>query len=142
MNVRKVMSEKLITAAPDDGARQTFFRMRQEGVRHLPVVEDEKLVGIISDRDLRRPDWVDEAVDISHVYNLDDNQTVGSLMTPNVQAVHVYDSLHKATKIFLEQKFGCLPVLNREEELVGIVTPLDLLKALDELMSADMKKKD
>jgi acetoin utilization protein AcuB len=134
MRISKYMTDKLITAHPEDGSRTTFFRMREHEIRHIPVVNDEGLlVGIISDRDLRRPDWVDQAPDLEHVYHLDDEMKVGDLMTPSVVTVHTYDTLHKAVALFLEHRFGCLPVLDKTEALVGIVSPLDLLRAFDEL---------
>jgi acetoin utilization protein AcuB len=134
MRISQYMTDKLETARPEDGSRATFFRMREHEIRHVPVVdEDGGLVGIISDRDLRRPDWVDQAPDLEHVYHLDDNMTVGDLMTTNVITVHTYDTLHKAVKLFLEHRFGCLPVLDKDGALVGIVSPIDLLRAFDEL---------
>jgi acetoin utilization protein AcuB len=139
MKISKYMTDKLATAKPDDGIRKTFFDMREKGIRHMPVVSEEnKLVGFISDRDLRRPDWAEEAIDVSHAYRLDDDITVGDLMTTNVVAVHTYDTLHKAVGIFLDRKYGALPVLNKDDDLVGIITPLDCLSALDEAL--DPKK--
>lgn len=135
LKVSNFMSPKVLVAQPEDGIRQTFFRMRENEVRHMPVVdEDRRLVGIISDRDLRRPEWVDEAPDLSHIYQLDDNLAVKDLMTTKVQVAHTYDTIAKATKILLEHRFGALPVLNKEQELVGMLSSMDLLKALDMLM--------
>lgn len=136
MKVSHYMTDKLVVAHTGDGSRQVFFKMRELGIRHMPVVDDGgKLVGIISDRDLRRPDWVDEAIDISHVYRLDDDMTAGDLMTTNVMVVHTYDSLRKAAKLFTEHRYGALPVLNKEQELVGILSPVDLLRAFQELVT-------
>ena len=136
MRISKYMTDKLVTARPDDGSRATFFRMREHEIRHIPVLDDAGvLVGIISDRDLRRPDWVDQAPDLAHVYHLDDEMKVGDLMTTSVVTVHTYDTLHKAVRLFLEHRFGCLPVLDKTGSLVGIVSPLDLLRAFDELDS-------
>ncbi|WP_210397555.1 CBS domain-containing protein [Motiliproteus sediminis] len=136
LKVSNFMTAKVLTAQPDDGIRQTFFRMRESEVRHMPVVdEDRKLLGIISDRDLRRPEWVDEAPDLAHIYHLDDNLSVSDLMTRNVMVAHTYDTIAKATRILLEHRFGALPVLNKEQELVGMLSSHDLLKALDLLLS-------
>jgi len=140
LRVTNFMTQKVLTAHPDDGIRHTFFRMREDDVRHFPVVDDDnKLVGIISDRDLRRPEWVDEAPDLSHIYNLDDELTVKDLMSTNLIVAHTYESLHKVTKVLIEHRFGALPVLNKEEELVGILSATDLLQAL-EMMLAEQKK--
>lgn len=142
LKVSNFMSQKVITAHPDDGIRHTFFRMREDNVRHFPVVnDDDKLVGIISDRDLRRPEWVDEAPDISHIYNLDDELTVKDLMSTNMVVAHTYESLHKVTRVLIEHRYGALPVLNKEEELVGILSATDLLQALEMLLDEQKKNK-
>lgn len=142
MRVSKYMTDKLVTARPEDGSRTTFFRMREHGIRHIPVVDGEgTLVGILSDRDLRRPDWVDEAVDLAHVYHLDDDMKVGDLMTPHPVTVHTYDTLHRAVELFLEHRFGSLPVLDKTGALVGIVSPIDLLRAFDELEGPALRER-
>lgn len=142
MKVSSFMSPKVITARPQDGIRHTFFIMRQQKVRHLPVIDDEGvLVGIISDRDLRRPDWVDETLDISHGYKLEDNLLVGDLMTTNVVSIHTYDTIDKAVDVLLDRRFGALPVLNKEEELVGVLSAHDLLKALALILENNPKLK-
>jgi len=142
LKVSNFMTQKVLTAHPDDGVRHTFFRMREDDVRHFPVVNDDnKLVGIISDRDLRRPEWVDEAPDISHIYNLEDDLTVKDLMSTNLIVAHTYESLRKVTKVLIEHRFGALPVLNKEDELVGILSATDLLQALEMLLDEQKKSK-
>ena len=141
LKVSNFMTQKVLTAHPNDGIRHTFFRMREDEVRHFPVLDDDnKLVGIISDRDLRRPEWVDEAPDLSHIYNLDNDLTVKDLMSTNLVVAHTFESLHKVTKLLIEHRYGALPVLNKEDELVGILSATDLLQAL-EMLLADQKKK-
>ena len=135
LKVSSFMTSKVIAAHPDDGIRHTFFRMRENEVRHMPVLNDEhRLVGIISDRDLRRPDWVDEAPDIAHLYNLQDDLVVKDLMSTKVIVTHTYESIRKATRVLLEHRYGALPVLNKEDELVGILSAVDLLQALEVLL--------
>jgi len=142
LKVSSFMTQKVLKAHPDDGIRHTFFRMREDDVRHFPVVDnDNKLIGIISDRDLRRPEWVDEAPDISHIYNLDDDLTVKDLMSTNLVVAHTYESLHKVTKVLIEHRFGALPVLNKEGELVGVLSATDLLQALEMLLTEQKENK-
>ncbi|WP_078122122.1 CBS domain-containing protein [Thiosocius teredinicola] len=129
------MTQKVLSAAPDDGVRETFFRMREAGIRHLPVLEGAQLVGMISDRDLRRPDWVDEAPDLSHEYQLDDNLSVGDLMSHNPVTVHTYDELAKACALIDEHGFGALPVLDKGNHLVGIISKADLVRAFAKLLN-------
>ena len=135
LKVSEFMTDKVETAHSDDGIRETFFRMRELAIRHMPVVDDAKqLVGIISDRDLRRPEWIDEAPDLSHIYQLDDDIQVRDLMSKNVKVAHTYESIAKATKVFLEHRYGALPVLNKGGDLVGILSSFDLLSALDGIL--------
>ena len=131
------MTRKVITAAPSDGVRETYFRMREAGIRHLPVLDGAQLVGMLSDRDLRRPDWVDEAPDLSHDYQLDDSLLVGDLMSHNPIAVHTYDDLSKACALINEHGFGALPVLDKGNHLVGILSKGDLVRAFSEILASN-----
>ena len=136
MRVSDYMTRKVLTATPEDGVRETFFRMREARVRHLPVLDGARLVGMLSDRDLRRPDWVDEAPDLSHDYQLDDNLSVGDLMTRNPVAVHTYDDLARACALINRHGFGALPVLNKGDHLVGILSKADLIRAFSQLLES------
>lgn len=139
--VSKYMSPKVISVTSEMGVREAFFLMREKEIRHLPVLDNGSLVGIVSDRALRRPDWVDEAPDISHIYDLNDDLNVGDIMVRNVFCLHTYDSLSKAVKLLLEQKIGAAPVLDKDQQLVGMLSAIDLLKALDDVLSAEKQGK-
>ncbi|MHB1397100.1 MAG: CBS domain-containing protein [Trichloromonadaceae bacterium] len=135
MKISHYMTPKVISAHPEDGIRKTFFLMREHSIRHIPVLdENRRLIGILSDRDLRRPEWVEESLDVSHVYNLDDNLVVKDLMTTDVKVVYTYDSIKKANRFFIDHRFGALPVLNKEEELVGMLSAVDVLRAFEDYM--------
>lgn len=108
--------------------------MRSQGIRHLPVKDDHgHLVGIVSDRELRRPNWVDEAPDLQHQYELTDDLQVKDVMVRHVHSVHTYDTLSKAVKLILEHKVGALPVLDKNDDLVGMLSAVDLLRALEDI---------
>jgi acetoin utilization protein AcuB len=117
--------------------KQAFLTMRSHRVRHLPVVDGDSLVGIISDRDLRRPRWADNIDDWTAYYQISDDVTVKDVMTPNPEVLHTYDRILKAVSIFREQRYGALPVLDKEGDLVGILSAQDLLLALEELLLTD-----
>jgi acetoin utilization protein AcuB len=139
--VTNYMSRKVISVKPDTGVRAAFFLMKQHHIRHLPVVGDEnRLIGIVSDRELRRPDWVDEAVDITHPYYLDDELTVGDVMITKVHVIHTYDTLRKAVKVLLENNIGAAPVLDKPGDVVGMLSAVDLLRALNDMMLEQRKK--
>jgi acetoin utilization protein AcuB len=135
------MTRKVISVKPDTGVRVAFFKMKEHHIRHLPVVDDDdKLIGIVSDRELRRPDWVDESLDIAHTYYLDDEMSVGDVMIRKIHVIHTYDTLRKAVKLLLDNKIGAAPVLDKTEALVGMLSAVDLLRALHDMMDEKESK--
>ncbi len=143
--VSEYMSRKVISVNPDMGVRQAFFLMRQHEIRHLPIVDQQGLLqGIISDRELRRPNWVDEAPDITHVYDLNDDLCLGDVMVNNVFSLNTYDTLSKAVKLLQQQNIGAAPVLDKTGALVGMLSAVDLLSALDDILGQQKsyKKRD
>ena len=141
MRVSKYMTQKLITATPEMSVKDAFLVMRRHRVRHLPVVEGDRLVGIISDRDLRRPQWVDALDDWTTYYQINDDMLVKDAMTSNPEVVRTYDPIAKAVKVFRERRYGALPVMDKEGNLVGILSAQDLLLALEELLEKSRRKK-
>lgn len=140
--VSEYMSAKVISVDLNLGIREAYFLMREKNIRHLPVKDDlGTLVGIISDRELRRPNWVDEAPDLQHQYELNDDMQVKDIMIRNVHVVHTYDTLSKAVKIVLEHKVGALPVLDKNDDLVGMLSAIDLLMALDDIFDESKAKR-
>ncbi len=135
MKVSKYMSTKLITTTPETSVREAFATMRTFRVRHLPVVEKGELVGIISDRDLRRPRWAEEIENWTDYYRLDEATKVGDVMTRSPQVVRTYDRIDKAVRVFREQRYGALPVLDKKGDLHGIISPHDLLGALENCLA-------
>jgi acetoin utilization protein AcuB len=134
MKVSKYMTRKLITVTSGRSVKDAFLTMRTHRVRHLPVVEGDKLEGIISDRDLRRPRWADALEDWTSYYQIDEDITVNDVMTSNPEVLRTYDPILKAIAIFREKRYGALPVLDKTGALVGILSAQDLLLALEELL--------
>ena len=134
MKVSKYMTRKVITVTPEMSVKDAFLTMRTHRVRHLPVVDGDGLAGIISDRDLRRPRWVDALDDWTSYYQIDDNVAVKDVMTSNPEVLRTYDPILKAIAIFREHRYGALPVLDKTGALVGILSAQDLLLALEELL--------
>ncbi len=138
--VAEYMTRKVVSVPRETGVREAFFKMKKHHIRHLPVVDDDnKLIGIVSDRELRRPDWVDESWDIAHVYSLDDEMLVGDVMIENVHVIHTYDTLRKAARLLLQNNIGAAPVLDKTGALVGMLSAVDLLRALDDVVGEGKK---
>lgn len=135
IKVSNYMSRQVISISQDMGIREAFFLMKAHGIRHLPIVDERKqLIGIISDRELRRPNWVDEAHDISHIYYLDNTMHVSDVMIRNVHVLHTYDTLSKAVALLLDKGIGAAPVLDKTGTLVGMLSAIDLLRALADMI--------
>lgn len=136
------MSKQVVSIQQDMGIREAFFLMKEHSIRHLPIVDSSKqLIGIISDRELRRPNWVDEAQDITHVYLLDNSMSVCDVMITNVHVLHTYDTLNKAVNLLLEEGIGAAPVLDKTGTLVGMLSSIDLLRALSDMIKEQKKTK-
>ena len=142
IKVSNYMSRQVISIKQDMGIREAFFLMKEHAIRHLPIVDERKqLIGIISDRELRRPNWVDEAHDITHVYYLDNTMHVSDVMIKNVHVLHTYDTLSKAVTLLLDKGIGAAPVLDKNETLVGMLSAIDLLRALADMIKEQKNSK-
>jgi len=114
------MTPRPITITPGERLPQAVELIQQHRFRSLPVVDDGKLVGIVTDRDIR--------TNLNHLEALE----VGKVMTTKVIAVTPHTSVWDAARLLSERKIGAMPVVD-EGILVGIVSTSDLLKACSEL---------
>ena len=121
--VREVMATHPITVRPHETARHAYQLMRDNRFRHLPVVEDGRLVGILSDRDLR-PVLLSPGLARARVREL---------MSEDITTVGPDTPIEEAASLLVVKKIGCLPVV-AQGQLVGIVTETDLLAVLVELL--------
>jgi acetoin utilization protein AcuB len=129
MQVRDMMQKTVVTATPEMSLAAVQRLMREKRIRHLPVVSGQKLVGMVTDRDIREA-VPSPATTLSRgeiAYQMD-NTMVRSCMTQKVITVPPDMELVRAARLLLEHKFGCLPVIERGA-LVGVVTEIDFLQA-------------
>ena len=135
MLVREVMTPDPLTVQPDDTLRTAQERMSECACRRLPVVDENgRLVGIITDRDVRlalnsplvlRERWQDDM--------LINQTTIEVCMTPDPVVVAPDSPLQDAADMLLQRKISGLPVVD-DDRLVGIITVTDLLGALRDLL--------
>lgn len=123
MLVKEKMNPRLITIHSNANLGEARALLEQHRIRHLLVVEEGKLVGIITDRDIR------SAASAS----LLEKVKVYETMTRKVITVTPETHIQEAAKLLLAHRIGGLPVLKRGE-LQGIITETDLLNALVEIM--------
>ena len=136
MQVKEYMTKGAITAHERDGLHQTYARMRERSVRHMPVIDEhERLIGVISDRDIRRPDWVDPTENMSRPFVLDNNTKVSDAMTRSVLTVQEDDPMVKAVEAFVEHHVGALMVTDAAGELVGVLSVVDAMRAFHGILA-------
>lgn len=133
MLVKERMKRDPVTAKKDDSFRYALKLIRKEGIRHLPVLDGKRLVGIVTDRDLRQsaPSPA-TALEVHELNYLLERLTIEAIMTKHVITVTPETGLLEAAKLLLSHKIGCLPVVE-EGNLVGIITEGDMLRALVEM---------
>jgi acetoin utilization protein AcuB len=122
---------------PDSSVEGAVQLLRRRGVRHLLVMKKDRLVGIISDRDLKRamdPEKTQKKMmNLGGLFFLLEPVLVSEIMTPNPVAIPPDTSVHQAAFIMVERRFGALPVVE-DGETLGIVTETDLLRCFAELI--------
>jgi len=129
MLVKEYMKRDPVTVQKDDSFRHALKLIRKEGIKHLPVLEGKKLVGIVTDRDLRQaapsPATTLEVHELNYLL---ERLKIEAIMTKKVISVPPERSLQDAAKLLFAHKIGCLPVVERDD-LVGIITEGDILRA-------------
>jgi acetoin utilization protein AcuB len=128
------MTRNVLTASPHTSHREAVEIMRQNRIRRLPVVDNGKLAGIISEKDLlsAQPSAA-TTLSIYEIYTLLDKLTVKQIMKHPVVTVGPDCPLEDAAQIMIQRKIGCLPVMDNGQ-LVGIITETDVLKVLVEVL--------
>jgi len=130
MLVRDIMRSPAVAISADTTLQDAYRVMQEKGIRHLPVLEGEKLVGVITDRDLRL------ATSALALSPFPTGSRVSAVMSRAPLTTDASDPLEEAARTMRERKIGCLPVL-ADGRLIGIITGLDLLDALISMTGAD-----
>jgi acetoin utilization protein AcuB len=136
MLIGERMSRPVVTIPPDLPIAEALDLMKREHIRRCPIIDDGKLVGIISDKDLLNasPSPV-TTLSIWEMHYLLSKITVSEVMTKNVLTVAEDTPIEEAARIMADNKIGGLPVM-RDRVVVGIITETDLFKIFLELMGA------
>jgi acetoin utilization protein AcuB len=130
--VKDAMTHEVVVLPPQTTAGEALALCRERRIRHLPVLEGGRLVGIVSDRDLRSatPALGDpaRAEALGRI-------VVSEIMASDVTTARPEDPIEEAANAMRERKIGCLPVVE-DGALVGILTSSDVMEALVKLMGA------
>lgn len=137
MLVKDWMSKKVITIEESDSLSEAINTLKRNKIRRLPVMRGEKLVGIVSDRDLKEaaPSKA-TSLDIWEVHYLMSKIKVKDVMTRHPITITPQASIEKAAIIMYDNKIGGLPVVDDKETLVGILSVQDIFGALINITGA------
>lgn len=125
VHVADVMTKDALTMLPHQSFAELVGMMATRSFHHMLVVdEDERLHGVISDRDVlralsRTPDW--------------SKKSVGEIMSPDAITTTPESAIPAAVSLMLEKRINCLPVIGPDGRIAGILTSTDLLKAYEKL---------
>jgi len=128
MEMIHIMTKHPETIHPDDNLAKAKEMMEVAGFRRLPVVKDDEVVGMLTERDLR-----------SHAGYLDSTK-VNAAMSAPVISVGPNSTVQEAARLMLRHKIGGLPVLG-SGKLVGMVTTIDMLGAFLEVVETFEKNR-
>jgi CBS domain-containing protein len=121
MKTAAAMTRDVIVVGPETDLGTARRMMERRRIRHLPVVKQDRLVGILSDRDLLRYEGV-----------FADDASVGAAMTPAPITCSIATTVSQVAQLMLEHKIDSVPVVTAAGHLVGLVTSSDLLHLLVE----------
>jgi len=131
MNARDIMSANPVVVRVDTSIAEALEVLQSAEVRHLPVVEDGEVVGMLSDRDFRAA-YLSPLADEAALDKLKARMraSVNTIMSADVVSVAPEADLSEIIDCMLENKIGAVPVVDeRNDELVGIVSYVDILRA-------------
>jgi acetoin utilization protein AcuB len=139
MNVGKRISSPVITVSPDLPISEALALMSQEKIRHVPVVQKGKMVGIVTKNDLLNAS-PSKATSLSiwEINYLLNKIIVADVMSKKVITTTEDTPIEEAARIMSDNKVSCLPIM-RGKEVVGIITETDLFKVFLELLGARHK---
>jgi acetoin utilization protein AcuB len=139
MLVRKKMQKDLVTITKDERMTVAKKILKERNIRHLPVVDGKRLVGLVTNMDIRKSEASPAtSLEIRELHYLLDKLTVGEIMTRNVITISPDISIEEAAILLHDNKIGCLPVVE-DGNLVGILTENDVMEILIEVLG--MKEK-
>ena len=131
MLIENWMNPKVITVDVNDSMLDASKILKEHGIRRLPVLRDGKLVGIVTDRDLKRASPSDAtSLEAHELLYIIANIKVGEIMTKDPVTVPYNYTVEEAAQILLEKKISGMPVVDKDGNVVGTITQTDIFRVL------------
>ena len=130
MFVSNWMTKKVFTVGPDDSVSDAVRLLKEKGIKHIPVVREDRIKGIVSDRDIKEftPSKA-TTLDIYELHYLLAKTKVKEIMKTRVIFTTPDAPVEEAAMTMFDQHIGCLPVVE-SGRLVGIISDRDIFRAL------------
>jgi len=129
MLVKNWMSTELIFVDENISIINAIKIMKDKRIRRLPILKEERLIGIVTDRDLKEASPSKAtSLDVHELYSVVSEIKVKDVMSKDPATVLPDDTIMKAASIMLENRISGIPVLSEEGKLVGIITETDIFK--------------
>ena len=140
MLVREWMSKEVITVDEDQTMQHAIGLLKEHNIRMLPVMKNKKLVGIITDRDLKHASASDAtSLEIHELLFLIGKIKVKAIMTPKPITVPWDFTVEEAAEVLLKNKISGIPVTSPQGDIVGVITKSDIFKVLISLAGIGKK---
>lgn len=131
MLVENWMNRNLVTVDAEDSMLDAMKILKEKNIRRLPVLRKGKLVGIVTDRDLKKASPSEATTLEAHeLLYLTAKITVKEIMTPNPVTVPFNYTVEEAAAILLDRKISGLPVVDKDGNVVGTITQTDIFRVL------------
>lgn len=129
--VQHIMAVDPVTVHEKQKVSDVHHLIAERKIHHVPVVSGRRLIGLISANDLLRVSWGDvNKQDPRMVDALLDTLTIRDVMQEDIMTLRQHDPIRKAAELLAQGEYHSLPVLDDDDELVGMVTTTDVIKYL------------
>lgn len=131
MLVKDWMSRKVVTVNVNDSMQHGINLLMEHDISMMPVMEDGQLVGIVTDRDLKRASPSDAVMlDIQRILYLLSKLEIGAIMSRYPIILSPDHTMEEAAEIMLTNKISGAPVVDENRNIVGMITKSDIFKAM------------
>ena len=131
--ISNIMTRDLVTVSQNDKLSRVRQVLADQEIHHVPVVDGDSLVGIISSTDMMKLTFDAGAVDPRQMDAILDQQfSVETVMSRELTTLHAGDTVRDAAMALSDGSFHSLPVVDSEQKLAGIVTSTDVIRYLVE----------
>lgn len=129
-----IMSKDVTTISSEDTLQDALSLFEDKRYRHVPIIKDGRVINLISDRDIlkiqiKRSQSPDSAIDHS---------ILEYVPPKDLLCAREKTAIRKISLLMLQKNIGCVPILNKEEQLIGMVTRSDILRAIVQFGPIDL----